>query len=53
MNATLEVPERCGLTVPPREASRQGRATITFVDGTATGAPPLYASTLIKDMAVS
>ena len=50
MNATLEVPERCGLEVPPREASRQGRATIAFVDGTATGAPPLYASTLIKDV---
>ena len=50
MNATLEVPERCGLEVPPREASRQGRATITFVDGTATGAPPLYASMLIKDV---
>ena len=50
MNATLEVPERCGLTVPPSEFSEQGRATITFVDGTASGGLQSNATTRIKEV---
>ncbi|WP_448760467.1 hypothetical protein [Actinomyces oricola] len=50
MNATLEVPERCGLAVPPSEFSEQGRATITFVDGTASGGLQSNATTRIEDV---
>ncbi len=49
-NATLEVPERCGLRVSPSEASEQGRERVTFVDGQASGGSQQNARTTIKEV---
>ena len=49
-NATLEVPERCGLRVSPSEASEQGRERVTFVDGQASGGSQQNARTTMKEV---
>ena len=49
-NATLEVPERCGLRVSPSQASEQGRERVTFVDGQASGGSQQNARTTMKEV---